>query len=495
MKKSIKALLILAVVLMLCGCAKSPVIQEETVPPTVIEQIAMVVTEESIAELEQNYPGLKEADLRGSTCYDALESYIVRHPEVAVTYTVDLGGKAVQPETQNLELNAADFTFPTLRQNLKYLRQLQSVYLSSCTLMPDAIHELQAAYPNVDIRYSIDFCGQTVESTAQELNLTNTAPADALARAPLLTQLPDLQDIWLMKEDGSTDFTLEDVAALQELVPNALLHYTFTLFGKTVTTSDEEIIYKNQSIGNQAGAVDTLRQALTVLRGCNRFVLDNCKFDNETMAALRDEFRDTTKIVWRVWFGDGGVLTDREVLRHVYGLYDYNCSNLLYCEGAEFADFGHNEYLKNCDFVSGMPNLKAIILSGSMISDLSPFAHCENLEFLELAYCGYVTDISPLAYCTNLKRLNIAFTKVDDLSALDELNLEVMVDARSKTSAEERARFDSLHPDCLIQHTGDAKDDQPYNYPWRYEKNGDANEYYALLKEKFNYPNTYNTLY
>ena len=235
--------------------------------------------------------------------------------------------------------------------------------------------------------------------------------------------------------------------------------------------------------------------ALTVMRGCKRLVMDNCGFSNEEMAALRDEFRDTTKVVWRIWFGEGGCLTDLKVIRHVYGLYDYNSTNLIYCEDAEFLDFGHNELLKQCDFVAGMPNLRAVILSGSMISDLTPFAACPNLEFLEIAYCGYVTDISPLSNCGNLQRLNIAYTKVTDLSPLDDLNLQVLVDARSQTSEEERARFDQLHPDCLVQHTGDAKDDQPYGYPWRYEQNGDPNEYYALLKEKFGYPNPSNTLW
>ena len=49
-------------------------------------------------------------------------------------------------------------------------------------------------------------------------------------------------------------------------------------------------------------------------------------------------------------------------------------------------DFGHNEILKQCDFVAGMPNLRAVILSGSMISDLTPFENCKKLEFLEVAY-------------------------------------------------------------------------------------------------------------
>ena len=94
-----------------------------------------------------------------------------------------------------------------------------------------------------------------------------------------------------------------------------------------------------------------------------------------------------------------------------------------------------------------------------------------------------------------MQRLNIAYTKVSDLSPLDNLNLQVMVDARSKTDEAERARFDDLHPDCQTQHTGDVKDDQPYGCPWRYDEKGDPNEYYALLKEKFGYPNPTDTLW
>ena len=60
---------------------------------------------------------------------------------------------------------------------------------------------------------------------------------------------------------------------------------------------------------------------------------------------------------------------------------------------------------------------------------------------------------------------------------------------------EEQVRFEQLHSDCVVQHTGDIKDDNPYGYPWRYEKSGDPNEYYALLQEKFGYPNPSNTLW
>lgn len=491
MKLVSKAILAALAALLLCGCGRNAPQRTETTTEPKVERIAQVVTEQSLLELEQNYPDLLEADFTGSECYDAIEAYAARNPQVRVRYLVRLGSTAVEPDAAALELNPGDFDYEILRQNLRYLPKLQSLYLKQTTLSMEEIETLKQENPNLQIDCGLDFLGILCESDTTQLDLSGLDPEAVLSSADILSLLPKLERIELMTADSTTAYSLEQAARLQSFVPQALLHVSFELFGKQVSTTDEEVSYANQYIGNKEGSLDTLRTALTVMRGCKRLVLDNCHFTNEELAALREEFRDTTKVVWRVWFGEGGCLTDRTVIRHVYGLYDYNSTNLIYCEDAEFLDFGHNEYLKQCDFVAGMPKLRAVILSGSMVSDLSPFENCPNLEFLELAYCGYVTDLSPLAGCENLKRLNIAYTKASDLSPLDALGMEVLVDAHAQTSEEERTRFDQLHPDCLVQHTGD----DPYKYPWRYEQSGDPNEYYALLKEKFGYPNPANTLW
>lgn len=493
MKITAKTALAALLVLFLCGCGREGMNPPETTTQPRVERIAQVVTEQSLLELERNFPDLLEADFTGSECYDAIRAYQQRNPQVQVRYLVRLGTAAAEPSAVALELNPEDFDYAILRQNLRQFPQLQSLTLNQTTLSLEQIQTLREENPGISIDCSILFCGIPCDMETRELDVSSLEPETVLASGEMLTLFPNLERIELMSGEDTTSFTLEQAAQLQKYVPQAVLHLSFDLFGKRISTTDEEVRYANQYIGNKEGALDTLRQALTVMRGCKRLVLDNCHFSNEELAALRDEFRDTTKLVWRIWFGEGGCLTDLKVIRHVYGLYDYNSENLIYCEDAEFLDFGHNEFLKQCDFVAGMPNLRAVILSGSMVSDLTPFENCPNLEFLELTYCGYVTDLSPLASCQNLQRLNVAYTKVSDLSPLDNVNLQVLVDARSQTSEEERARFDQLHPECIVQHTGDAKDDYPYGYPWRFGPDGEANEYYALLKEKFGYPNPSNT--
>lgn len=37
---------------------------------------------------------------------------------------------------------------------------------------------------------------------------------------------------------------------------------------------------------------------------------------------------------------------------------------MKYCEGVKYMDIGHNEYLTDLSFVSGMPNLEVMIASG-----------------------------------------------------------------------------------------------------------------------------------
>ena len=212
------------------------------------------------------------------------------------------------------------------------------------------------------------------------------------------------------------------------------------------------------------------------------------------MADLRDEYRDKTKIVWRVNFGIGSTLTDAEIIRAVYDLVDDNCYNLIYCEDVRYMDIGHNEWLDACDFVAGMPNLEYCIISGAPIKDLTPFQNCKKLKVLEAAFCEYIESVEPLKGCESLERLNISYTHVTDLSPLDDLNLVnlcAMYYPKSRVPQEEQDRFAALKPDCKMTFVGE----QPYGSAWRYDEDNNPLEWYSNIREVFRYdiyPNTPN---
>lgn len=438
------------------------------------------LTEEDLTMLEY-FPALRKVDATGCREYLLLESLTDLRPECQVIYQVDLGGKDYAPEETALTLAPADFDYDTLMANLPHMRALESISFENTDMTPEALEALAAAYPEVSMDYTVELLGQTLTAEAAELDLAAMTSEDVETVARKLALLPAVTAVELMDAEGVSALTLEDVKALQTAVPEAVFHYTFEFYGVEISTTDEEVKIVNKRITDEGEA--EVRLVLDVMENCSRFVLDNCKLSNEVLAQMREDYRGKTKVVWRIYFGQGTSLTDAEIIRSTYNVEDDNCHDLIYCEDVRYMDIGHNDYLDAVPFVAGMPNLEVIIVSGAPIKDLTPFQNCKNLRVLEIAFCHYISDISPLAACESLEMLNIGFTQVTDLSALDERDMKLLCIDGAKVSAEERERFIELQPDCWTTY-GDA---QPYGQGWRYDTEDKPLEWYANIRSVFRY--------
>ncbi|MCI7639432.1 MAG: hypothetical protein MSS60_06365 [Clostridiales bacterium] len=484
-----------ALCLTLLGCGKKKAVIDPTEiitlpPPTEteaptnpkedIETLTLVLSAGEIYTLNQ-YPNLKSVDLSGSTCYATILEYIQEHPKVEVTYTVDLGGTSVSSKAKSVVLEPGSFSYDILLENLQYLPNLATVSLPSVNLTPEQIDGILAAYPALTLDYSVSLFGQNVALTTTELDLTGMGDDQMDEACEKLGMLTGLTDVNL-----SSGLSMESVARLQDAAPNVTFHYSFTLFGKSLSTTDEEIIYKNQTIGNDGEA--DLRRALAILDRCKRVVLDNCGFDYEVLAKVREDFREGPKVVWRVYFGVDNrytQLTDDDTLRAVYNVTDDTCGPMKYCEGVKYMDIGHNEYLTDLSFVSGMPDLEVMIASGSAVTELVGFENCKKLTWLELASCLKLKNIDSLAGCESLQYLNICYTKVTSYEALDGLPLVRFVCLSPKASAKEQKTFQEIHDGCRTVFYGYSN---PWT-PWRYDDNGKTfNAYYRdVVRKAFNY--------
>ena len=484
-----------ALCLTLLGCGKKKAVIDPTEiitlpPPTEteaptnpkedIETLTLVLSAGEIYTLNQ-YPNLKSVDLSGSTCYATILEYIQEHPKVAVTYTVDLGGTSVSSKAKSVVLEPGSFSYDILLENLQYLPNLATVSLPSVNLTPEQIDGILAAYPALTLEYSVSLFGQNVALSTTELDLTGMGDDQVAEACEKLGMLTSLTDVSL-----SSGLSMESVARLQDAAPNVTFHYSFTLFGKSVSTTDEEIIYKNQTIGNDGEA--DLRKALAILDNCKRVVLDNCGFDYEVLAKVREDFREGPKVVWRVYFGVDkryNLLTDEDTLRAVYNVTDDTCGPMKYCEGVKYMDIGHNEYLTDLSFVSEMPDLEVMIASGSAVTELVGFENCKKLTWLELASCLKLKNIDSLAGCESLQYLNICYTKVTSYEALDGLPLQRFVCLSPKASAKEQKTFQEIHDGCRTVFYGYSN---PWT-PWRYDDNGKTfNAYYKdVVRKAFNY--------
>lgn len=429
------------------------------------------VTQSELTFLVSYFPNLTALDATGCEDYALLEEFQEEHPRCLVTYQVNLGGTSVTPDIQALTLEEGDYDYALLTENMVHLPKLTSLTLTQTELTLEQIDALKAAYENVAIRCTVEILGSEYDVETTDLNLSALTSQDVSSTAEKLAMLPGLQTVELMKDDGTSDLTTADVKQLMEAAPEIVFHYTFDFFGTTLSTDTEEVEIKNQNIGDDNE--NEVRLALDLLTNCKRFVLDNCKLSNEVMAQIRDDYRDRTKVVWRVWFGQGSSLTDAELMRVVGDLLDSNCKDLIYCEDVVCIDLGHNEWLTDTSFIAGMVNLEYCIISGAPIKDLTPFSNCKKLKFLEIAFCEYIDDATPLAQCESLEMLNISNTHIVDLSPLDDLPLTHMCaklnpSGKSRVPSDEQNRFIEKHPDCWTTFDGS----QPYGPGWRYDEDG-----------------------
>ena len=503
LRKNACAALALAALLTLSGCGKSesaettqpsldPIVLptavvtepvETTNPREDIEHLTAVMDAGDLYTLT-HYPNLKSVDLSGSTCYWAIYDFMDNHPELDVTFTVDLGGTAVSIKDSSATLNAGAYTYDALAENLKYLPNLTALSLPRITLNAEEIHALMEAYPQIALDYSIDLFGTALEASATELDLSSMSGSQISEACTKLGIMTNLTKVIL-----SNALSKAEVNQLQTAAPHIVFDYSFSLFGQTISTADEEIIYKKHSISADNEA--ELREALSILDHCKRFVLDDCGLDNEFLAKLREDFRGGPKVIWRVWFGTNNrytTLTDDDTIDAVYNVTDDTCGSMKYLEDVRYMDIGHNEHLSDLSFVQYMPELEVLIASESGVKELTGFENCKKLTWLELAYCYKLENIDALAGCEGLKYLNISYSKVTSFEPLDTLPLERFVYLKPKASTAEQNTFTSIHPkgECITVFYGYS---MPYSYGWRYDDNGKTYFWYYkdVIRKVFNY--------
>ena len=308
----------------------TPVLPEgwdETTEPedlSQVETLTMSVTEKTIRKLE-DYPNLKTLDLSDSTCYTAIMVYIRSHPEVEVTYSVDLGGAYAINWAEDIVLPSEGVNYSLIQKNLIFLPNLRSVHLPKTGLTLEQIQMLRKTYPEITFTYTVAYRDMEWAEETEELNLAGITMADLEEAARALPMLPNLKYVELMNASGTCSLSRQEVKQLVEAVPSARFHYVFNLFGKTVSTTDDQVYFKGLSL--TPNAEPEIREALDIMAPGSSLVLDNCGLSSELLDSIRKDY-DSVDLVWRVFFGTQGrysTLTNDDTIRCVYNITDDTC--------------------------------------------------------------------------------------------------------------------------------------------------------------------------
>lgn len=458
-----------------------------------VQQLTITrVESEDIRMLKAYFPKLQTVDASGCTDYPMLALLARELKDCQVSYQVDLGGTSADPNLDAMVLEQGSYAFETLLENLKYLPRLRTLHFPTSDLSGQEQDLLKKAYPQLEVTSTVEILGKEYDSVTTKLDLSAMKSADVETVSSKLALLPQLQEVELMGSSGSY-LLLTDVQKLKNAAPEVSFHYSCDFYGVTVSTTDTEVTLKNLSIKAmpETGIAGEIRAMLDIMDNCQRIVVEGLsqydkiwtRISGAELAEIREEYRDKTSVVWRVYFGaNGSSLTDAEVLRAVYGLTDDNSGDMRYLEKVRYMDIGHNEFLDYCDFVEGMVSLEAVIISGAPIKSLEPFRACKELKFLEMAECRYITDLSPLQDCTKLEMLNISQSEIDDISPIMDMELTHLNTVANDVPEEMVEAYIAKFPNCWTVTKGNH-----YGEGWRYNTDGTLLPWYAKLDAEYHY--------
>ncbi len=461
-------------------------------------KLRAVIGREDIAQLAY-FTNLKNADFRGSECYEDIKVWAEKHPSVNVVYSVPLpNGKTVDSSVQELDLTwMYSEEVDSVLHVLDSLPSLERVYLGEVGGDRITIEDmrrikkvLDEARDDVYYQFSTTIGGRKFDGDTESVDLRGAQPDSLQELAVVLSCMNNLKDVEL-GDETTNNFSWQDIGTLKDACKGVTFHYSFTLYGLPATLDSEKLDYRGIKIRDNG---DLLYKALYCMNSCKYVDMDDTGVSYESLSKLQSQFPDT-KIVWRVWFGDNySVRTDTERIlasKPTVGGMIADASVLKYCTEVKYLDLGHNDDLADLSFVANMPNLEVLIIAMTAITDISPLQNCPKLEYLELNSTN-IADISALGKCVGLHHLNIAgCPNIKDITALYGLSeLErLWIGCDTPVPASQVSEMKAKVPGCKINTTAD----DPHGDAWRFTAyDPEEPKYYwvpryELLREQMGY--------
>lgn len=374
--------------------------------PCDASRITIRTLSETDYEMLAYLPNLAEVQAEGCRDYARLLTLSRTRPDVAVHYTVNLGGR--EYEDSAVSAVVENPSAPELMENLQYLPRMTEVRLEGALPEADALISLRKAFPDISFRWTLEIDGKTVENSVRELDLSGkNLHADWVAQ--IVGQLPEVTKVD-MRNCSLSD---EELIGLANRFPETTFLWEIQIGEYSFLTDAEEIDIS----GYQVKGVEEVERLLPCFGNLKRVVMCRCGLDNETMDALNRSHEDI-RFIWSFMIQDVELRTDitwfypfkyhKDMIVTTDELYP-----LRYCEDMLCVDIGHMTTVTNCDWVAFMPKLKYLIIIETDIRDITPLSNLKNLVFLEM-FSTKITDYTPLLGCTALEDLNLGCSYGDE---------------------------------------------------------------------------------
>lgn len=351
---------------------------------------------------------------------------------------VELGGRRISAATESVK---ATITKRDIEQ-LAYLTRLKSADFrgSDCY---EEIALWAEAHPEVTVTYSVPLPnGQTVDNTAQELDLTWLTSAETPAMLDVLSYLPNIRALRFGEVGGA--FGIQDMQAIRAVLPEAAFHFSAVIGGKVFDGEADSLDLR------EARHEDV--QALAVVLSCMNN-LGSVELGSEEsgtipwedialLKATRPDVRfrysftlygravdlDTETLDYRgIRITDNGDALYKALscMNHCT-LVDMDSTGVSYQSLEEMRKlfpqtkivwrvwFGEN-YSVRTDVERILASKPSV---GGMITDASVLRYCTDVKYLDLGHNDELTSLSFVSEMPNLEVCIIAMTAIRDISPL-----------------------------------------------------------------------------
>ena len=379
-----------------------------------------------------------------------------------------LYGRTFFTEESVIDLSGAGVTDTAeLERSLRFFPNARLVSCPDGTIPIEAKKRLREEYPHVefDIPALADVYGVTVRDDVTALDLR-----DAVIDEDLASKLELLPDLMTVDLHGS-DLSANEQDALAGRFPEIRFLWDVEIRGKKYDSATEDLDLS----GTYGLTPDDVREILPKFHGVKRVDLSDCGMDNETLAALREEFPDT-KIVWTLYMGKWSLKTDAVAFSVL--IYNYNYTRLRnddlevlkYCTDLQALDLGHQALTDISAIAEYLPELRILILADNSLRDIEPVRKLKHLHYIELFVNPYLNDITPLEDCKELVDVNVSHLyTIHDISGLLDLPmLERLWIEHTATSQADIQLLRDTYPNARVVDQGYGSVDQGWRTHPRY---------------------------
>ena len=426
---------------------------------------------DGLVKVLSSFPDLEFVDL-GSFPVSMKEAERIRTADGGIDLKCriceTLYGKSFFAEDETLDLSGTGVTdVAELERSLRYFPNATLVSCPDGVVQIDAKKRLREEYPNVkfDIPALADVYGTAVRDDVTTLDLKGVAIDADLASK--LEVFPYLESVNL----HGTDLTSAEQDALAARFPNVRFLWDVDIKGKKYDSATDFLDLS----GTYGLTPDDVREIIPKFHGLKKIDLSNCGMDNETLAALRDEFPDT-KIVWTLYMGKWSLKTDAVAFSVL--IYNYNYTRLRnedievlkYCTDLQAIDLGHQALTDISALAEYLPELRILILADNSLHDIEPVRKLKHLHYIELFVNPYLNDITPLEDCKELVDVNVShlYTIHDIHGLLDLPILERLWIEHTATSQADIQLLRDTYPNAQVIDQGYGSVDQGWRTHPRY---------------------------